>query len=227
MLARIKETDENVPYRRDGWFYYTRTEAGKQYPIYARRHGSMDSAEQVTLDLNAIGEGKAFVGIGAYVPSDDGNRLAFTLDTTGYRQYVLYVKDLRTGAVGAPMAERVDGRGLVDRRHDADVRARRTRSRSGPTWPSARSWVASPEVVFEEKDDLYDLTVSRTRSKGYFLLICGERDDDRGALCAGEPAHRACEGHRAADRRAGVLRSITPAASSSSAPMTRAAPSGW
>ncbi len=58
MLGRIKETDENVPYRRDGWFYYTRTEEGKQYPIYARRHGSMDSAEQVTLDLNVIGEGQ-------------------------------------------------------------------------------------------------------------------------------------------------------------------------
>jgi len=60
-------------------------------------------------DLNVLGAGRAFVGLGAYAPSDDGNRLAYTIDTTGYRQYVLYVKDLKTGAVSAPMAVRVDG----------------------------------------------------------------------------------------------------------------------
>jgi len=169
MLARIKETDENVPYRRDGWLYYTRTEAGKQYPIYARRHGSMDSVEQVTLDLNAIGEGKAFVGIGAYVPSDDGNRLAFSLDTTGYRQYVLYVKDLRTGTVGAPMAERVDG--VAWSTDGTTLMYGQEDSITKRTYLALRQELGGkPEVVFEEKDDLYDLTVSRTRSKGYFLL---------------------------------------------------------
>jgi oligopeptidase B len=169
MLARIKQTDENVPYRSDGWFYYTRTEQGKQYPIYARRHGSMDSAEQVTLDLNAIGEGKTFVGLGAYAPSDDGNRLAFTLDTTGYRQYVLYVKDLRTGTMSAPMAERVDG--VAWSTDGATLMYGQEDSVTKRTCLALRQKLGGkPEVVFEEKDDLYDLTVSRTRSKGYFLL---------------------------------------------------------
>ncbi len=169
MLARIKETDEDVPYLRDGWLYYTRTEMGKQYPIRARRHGSMDSTEQVILDLNVIGAGKAFVGAGAVVPSDDGTRLAYTLDTTGYRQYVLYVKDLRTGEVSAPMAERVgnvawstDGKMLMYTQEDSVTKR---------TYLVLRQPLGGkPEVVYEEKDDLYELGLNRTRSKGYFLL---------------------------------------------------------
>ncbi len=169
MLARIKETDENVPYRRDGWFYYTRTEAGKQYPIYARRHGSMDSAEQVTLDLNVLGAGKAFVGLGAYAPSDDGNRLAYTIDTTGYRQYVLYVKDLKTGAVSAPMAVRVDG--VAWSTDGSTLMYAQEDSVTKRTYLALRQKLGgTPEVVFEEKDELYELGVSRTRSKAYFLI---------------------------------------------------------
>ena len=169
MLARIKETDENVPYRRDGWFYYTRTEAGKQYPIYARRHGSMDSAEQVTLDLNVLGAGRAFVGLGAYAPSDDGNRLAYTIDTTGYRQYVLYVKDLKTGAVSAPMAVRVDG--VAWSTDGSTLMYAQEDSVTKRTYLALRQKLGgTPEVVFEEKDELYELGVSRTRSKAYFLI---------------------------------------------------------
>ena len=169
MLGRVKETDENVPYRRDGWFYYTRTEEGKQYPIFARRRGSMDAPEQVTLDLNVIGEGKAFIGLGAYAPSDDGNKLAYTIDTTGYRQYVLYVKDLRTGVVSAPMAQRVDG--VVWFTDGTTLLYAQEDSITKRTYLALRLKLGgTPEVVFEEKDDLYELDVGRTRSKGYLLI---------------------------------------------------------
>ena len=169
MLGRIKETDEDVPYRRDGYLYYTRTVEGKQYPIYARRRGSMSAPEQVTLDLNAIGEGKTFVGIGAYAPSDDGTRLAYTIDTTGYRQYVLYVKDLRTGAVSAPMAVRVDG--VVWSTDGATLIYAQEDSVTKRTYLALRQKLGgTPEVIYEEKDDLYELGVSRTRSKGYILV---------------------------------------------------------
>ena len=72
MLGRIQETDENVPYRRGGFFYYSRTEQGKQYPIHCRKKGSLEAAEEVTLDLNRLAEGKAFMSLGAYQVSDDG-----------------------------------------------------------------------------------------------------------------------------------------------------------
>ena len=72
MLSHIKETDVEVPYRFGDYFYYSRTEAGKQYPIRCRRKGSMDAPEEVVLDLNELGKGQAFISLGAYEVSDDG-----------------------------------------------------------------------------------------------------------------------------------------------------------
>src|SRR5262245_16573202 len=99
MLARIKETDENVPYKMGNYFYYTRTEKGKQYPIYCRKKGDLKAAEEITLDMNKMAENQKFFSIGAYNVSDDGNLLAFSTDTSGFRQYKLHVKDLRDGKI--------------------------------------------------------------------------------------------------------------------------------
>src|SRR6059036_1614675 len=99
MLARIKETDLSVPYRLGAYHWYSRTEKGKQYPIYCRKAGSLDAPEEITLDLNAMAEGHPFFSLGMSTVSDDGHLLAYTTDITGFREYTLYVKDLRTGAV--------------------------------------------------------------------------------------------------------------------------------
>ena len=107
MLARIKQTDLSVPARSGEYWYYSRTEEGKQYPYMCRRKGSMDGSEEVLLDLNHLAEGHPYLGVGAYAVSDDANWLAFSLDTTGYRQYTLQVKDLRTGALLDERIERV------------------------------------------------------------------------------------------------------------------------
>ena len=92
MLGRIKQTDLSVPSRIGEYFYYSRTEEGRQYPFMCRRQGSMTGAEEVLLDLNQLAEGHKFLGLGAYAVSDDANWLAYSLDTTGYRQYVLHVQ---------------------------------------------------------------------------------------------------------------------------------------
>ena len=108
MLGRIKETDDSVPYREGGYFYYSRTEEGKQYPIYCRKKGSLDAPEEVTLDLNELAEGQKFMSLGAYTVSDDGNLLAYSTDNTGFREYTLLVKDLRDrGAAEREIAEKV------------------------------------------------------------------------------------------------------------------------
>src|SRR5262245_7215442 len=99
MLGRIKQTDLSVPYRLGDYWYYTRTEQGKQYPINCRKKGSLEGAEEVLLDLNSLAKGQKFLSLGAFVVSDDGNLLAYSLDTTGFRDYHLFVKDLRTGQV--------------------------------------------------------------------------------------------------------------------------------
>ena len=107
MLARIKEDDQTVPYRRGDYFYYSRTEQGKQYPILCRKLGSVDAPEEVTLDLNALAAGHPFFALGMAVVSDDGHLLAYTTDLTGFRQYTLSVKDLRTGALLPDHIEKV------------------------------------------------------------------------------------------------------------------------
>src|SRR5580693_8362345 len=107
MLGRIKQTDLSVPSRNDGYFYYSRTEEGKQYPIQCRRKGSMEAPEEVLLDGNQLATGHTYFGLGAFAVSDDTHLLAYTTDVTGYRQYTLHVKDLRTGQTLPDTAERV------------------------------------------------------------------------------------------------------------------------
>ena len=162
MLGRIKQTDLSVPTRRGEYWYYSRTEEGKQYPYMCRRHGSMEAAEEILLDLNQLAAGHSYLGIGAYAVSDDATWLAFSLDTTGYRQYTLHVKDLRTGALSVERIERVgtvvwanDNRTLFFTTEDAVTK------RTDTLW---RHTVGSDEQVrvLEERDELFDLAVGRS-----------------------------------------------------------------
>ncbi len=98
-LGHIKQTDDSVPYRKHGYWYYTRTEEGKQYGIYCRRKRSMSAPEEVYLDVNALAKGEKFMSVGSVEVSDDTHLLAYSTDNVGFRQYRLHVKDLRTGAV--------------------------------------------------------------------------------------------------------------------------------
>src|SRR3984893_7724241 len=107
MLGRILQTDLSVPYRLRGYLYFTRTEEGKQYPIHCRKRDSENALEELLLDLNALAAGHSFLSLGAFAVSDDNSLLAYSLDTTGFRQYTLPIKDLRTGDVLAERIERV------------------------------------------------------------------------------------------------------------------------
>jgi oligopeptidase B len=173
MLGHIKETDVSVPYREGGYFYYSRTEEGKQYPIYCRKKGSLDAPEEVTLDLNTLAEGQKFMAIGAYTVTDDGSLLAYTTDNTGFREYTLHVKDLRTGQLRPETAEKVasvawanDGQTLFYTTDDPAKRPYRLyRLRLGSPLPG--------DLVYEEKDELFRIGVGRSRSKGYIFLGSG------------------------------------------------------
>src|SRR5215471_14933205 len=107
MLGRIKQTDLSVPTPRRGYLYYSRTEQGKQYPIQCRCKGNMQAPEEILLDINQFEKDHKFVGLGAFQVSDDQNLLAYTIDFTGFRQYALRVKDLRTGNTLSDTAERI------------------------------------------------------------------------------------------------------------------------
>src|SRR5271154_6234594 len=97
LLSHVKETDDSYPYHENGYYYYDRTEAGKQYVIHCRRKGSMTAPEEIYLDVNKLAEGEKFMGLRVVEPSDDGNLLAYSTDNTGFRQYKLHFRDLLTG----------------------------------------------------------------------------------------------------------------------------------
>jgi oligopeptidase B len=189
MLARIKEDDQSVPYLHDGWLYYTRTETGKQYPIHCRQP-SLDGPEQVVLDLNALAEGHAFLALGAFAVSDDGRRLAYSLDYTGFREFTLYVKDLATGALAPERVERVssvawaaDSATLFYVLEDAAKRPHRLyRHRLGEP-------VAGDALLYEEADALFRLGVWRSRSRALLFAGAGSfTTTEVRWLLAGEPA---------------------------------------
>ncbi len=175
MLSHIKQTDESVPYREGDWWYYVRTEEGKQYAILCRKRGSVaapEGPEEIILDGNQLAEGLPFFAIGATDISDDGRWLAYTVDTTGFRQYTLRIKDLETGETLAGKVERVGSvtwaadnvslfysvedeeqkrqfqlfRHTLHRPHDEDV------------------------LVYQDDDERFNIGAGRTRD-GKFLVI--------------------------------------------------------
>jgi oligopeptidase B len=173
MLARIKETDVNVPYRKGAFWYYSRTEQGRQYPIYCRKAGTLEAAEDVTLDLNALAEGQKFMALGNYAVSDDGSLLAYSTDNTGFRQYTLYVKDLETEEVKETVAEKVgsvawaaDGKTLFYTVEEESTKRQ---------YRVYRHVLGTPvhDLVYEEKDEAFNVGVGRTRSLRYVIMSLG------------------------------------------------------
>jgi oligopeptidase B len=172
MLGRIKETDVEVPYKKGDYFYYTRTEAGKQYPIRCRRKGSMDAPEEVVLDVNELAKGQIFMSLGEFEVSDDGNLLAYSTDNTGFRQYVLAVKDLRTGKTLPDHAERV---GSVAWANDNKtffftIEDEKTK-RQYRMYRHTAGTTGADTLVYEEKDERFNVNVGKSRSKGYIFMV--------------------------------------------------------
>nr|MDQ3283335.1 oligopeptidase B [Acidobacteriota bacterium] len=170
MLGRIKQTDVQVPYRKGAYLYYTRTVEGKQYPIYARKKGNDKAAEEVLLDVNALAEGKKFMSVAAFNVSDDANLLAYSTDDNGYRQYKLYVKDLRTGKVSDVLAERVTS---VEWAKDNQTLLYGTENDAKRSDRIYRHVLGSKEhkLLYDEKDELYDVFVDRSRSGEWIFIV--------------------------------------------------------
>ncbi|MFI5232532.1 MAG: S9 family peptidase [Gemmatimonadales bacterium] len=172
MLARIKEDDTDVPVRRDEWLYYSRTEQGKPYPIYCRRRDAEGAPEEVIFDQNAAADGHTFYQLGGFEVSPDHGYLALLVDTNGYEDFELRVKDLRTGAFLADTADALgfglawasEGRTLFYQTTDAAKRADRVwRHRLGDQR-------ASDVAVYHDPDPLFNVGVRRSRS-GEFVVF--------------------------------------------------------
>jgi oligopeptidase B len=172
MLSHIKETDVSVPFRDGEYFYYSRTEQGLQYPIHCRKHKSLEAQEQVVLDVNQLAVGELFMSLGSLTVSDDGNLVAYSTDNTGFRQYTLHVKDLRTGEVLTDRAERVgsivwasDNETLFYSVEDEETKRQ---------YQLFRHVLRTPQnedvLVYEEEDERFNVGAGRTRDEKYIVL---------------------------------------------------------
>jgi len=171
MLGRIQQTDLTVPYTLRGHLYFTRTEQGKQYALHCRRRDAAGAAEELLLDLNLLAEGHSFLGLESFEVSEDNHLLAYSTDTTGFRQYMLQVKDLRTGTTFPERFERVtsvawasDNRALFYTVEDE------TTKRSYRLYRHVLGSTEPDPLIYEETDERFRIEVARARSGGFLLL---------------------------------------------------------
>ena len=181
MLSHIKETDQSVPYRSRGWWYFTRTVEGEQYPIHERRRAADDSSfdpqapGETLLDVNQLAQGQPFMSVGAMAVSPDGTLLAYTTDNTGFRQYTLHVRTISTGADLRDTAERVgsvvwaeDGRTILYTTEDEQTK------RQDAVWRHTLGQSREQDVVvLREVDERFNLGLGRTRDRAFLLLEAG------------------------------------------------------
>ncbi len=172
MRGRIKETDLSVPERVDDFFYYTRTEAGSQYPILCRKRGSPEAAEEILLDQNTLAAEHTYYRIGASEVSPDHRLLAYSVDTSGAEEFTLYVKDLSTGEI---LTERIEGTSpgvaWANDSHTLFYTVLDQARRPCRLYRHAVGSSGSTDVlVYFEADESFFLDVNRTRSRRYLLL---------------------------------------------------------
>jgi len=189
-LSHIKQTDLSVPTCSNGYWYYERTKEGQQYPLHCRKKGSVDSNEEIMLDVNELAKPYKFYTIESTAVSFDNRYLAFAADTTGFRQYALKVKDLTTGQFLPDTAARVhapqwsaDGKYLFYIVEDEQTKRshRLYRQELGNS-------SQPPTLLYDEKDELFELELSTTLDRKYLVLTIGSSESTEvRVLSTGEP----------------------------------------
>lgn len=173
IVARIKQDDASVPYRERGYWYYTRFETGKDYPVHARRKGSMEAPEEVMLDVNALADGKSYYSVGTWEVSQDNRLLAYADDAVGRRQYTIRFKDLSTGQVLPDQIPGVspdvvwadDNKTLFYVENDPETLLTVRVKKHVLGTP-----VAQDPLVYEEHDDSFYMGLGRTRDDKYITI---------------------------------------------------------
>src|SRR5438309_7579729 len=164
MLARIKEDDSSVPYRRGPYVDYARTETGKQYPIHCRRRDVPGAPEEITLDLNRMAEGHAFLSLGVHPVRVDARLLAYSVGFTGFRDYTLHVKDLESGALLPDRVEKVSSAAWSADNSILFYVTEDEAKRPYRLWRH-RLGAADDDLLLEETDELFRPGVFRSRSR--------------------------------------------------------------
>ncbi|MEW5993565.1 MAG: S9 family peptidase [Candidatus Zixiibacteriota bacterium] len=174
MKGRIKETDLSVPYCLDEYFYYSRTEEGKQYKIYCRKQGSLDAEEEILLDANELAAGLDYFHLGSYKPGPNHQLLAYSVDTNGSETYAVYVKDLESGELFPDVIDSTSGN--IEWANDSKTLFYTTLDEAKRPFKLYRHELGSKTedpLIHHEKDDAFFLWVGKTRSRQYLLMSLG------------------------------------------------------
>ncbi|MGI4741078.1 MAG: S9 family peptidase [Janthinobacterium lividum] len=170
MKGRIKEQDESVPFRDNGYYYYTRYETGGEYPLYCRKAGSLQGTEEVLLNGNQMGQGHSYFAIGGYEVSDNNELLAFSTDTVSRRLYTLRFKNLKNGQLYPEKIANVEGNAVWAADNQTIFYAKKDVTTLLPYQVYRHKLGTEPSqdvLVYEEKDDTFGLHVTRSKSKKY------------------------------------------------------------
>lgn len=176
MVGRIKQTDESVPYKLNGYWYYTRFEEGKEYPIYCRKKGTLEAKEEIMLNVNEMAKGHSYYAIAGLRVSEDNKLLAYGEDSVSRRRYTLYVKDLTTGKlVGEPIPNTT---GSVTWANDNKTffYSRKDSVTLLPRWIMKHKLGDPPArdvAVYEELDDTFYTSIYKTKSKKFLVIASG------------------------------------------------------
>jgi oligopeptidase B len=176
MKGRIKETDESVPYLKNGYYYYQRTEEGKQYYKLCRKKGSLEAAEEVLLDVDKMAEGFAYFALGGASVSPDNKLLAYAVDTVSRREYVIQIKNLETGELLPDRIIRTSGSAVWA----ADNKTIFYTAKNPVTLLSEKikrhtlgTSSDSDAVVYDEKDNTNYIGVSKSKNDKYIFIYSG------------------------------------------------------
>ena len=173
MKARIKEDDESVPYKLNGYFYITRYETGKDYPIYTRKKGSLSAKEEVLFDVNEMAKGYSYYNLSGLSVSEDNKLISYGIDTLSRRKYDLFIKNLETGEVYSEKISNTTGSAtwgsdnktlFYVRKDDKTLRADRIYRHTLGTDP------VKDKLIYTEVDDTFGTYVSKTKSKKYIVI---------------------------------------------------------
>ena len=172
MKARIKEDDTSVPYFDNGYFYQTKYQTGKEYPIYIRKKGSLDAQEEILFDCNEMAQGHAYFQLGNYSISPDNKLAAFATDVVSRRQYTIQIKNLETGQILNDKIENVTGNMVWANDSKTLFYSSKDKQtlRSDKIFKHQLGSTASDELVFFEQDDTFNVYVSKTKSKQYIVI---------------------------------------------------------
>ena len=174
IVARLKQDDASVPQRRHGWWYYSRFETGKQYPIYARRRGTLEAPEEILVDGNERARGHEFYTLAALEVSNDGRWAAIAEDVVGRRQYTIRIKDLTTGAFLPEVLENVEPDVIWANDNETLLYI----TKDPQTLLGNRVWrhrrgtaVTTDSLVYEQTDDSFYMGLEKTKSDRYLFIV--------------------------------------------------------